>query len=99
MRSAIALAAFDQPLDFCFGQVLAGAHVGVPGATRGCDFPYLVSGDTIFKGGFAIGFNAPFQLLSVVNTESLHAHFWSFIGQNLRSRMVDDPKYPGARDN
>jgi len=41
MWPAIALAALDQPLDLRLGQVLAGAHDGVPGAARGFDFPYL----------------------------------------------------------
>ena len=41
VRPAIVSAALDQPLDLWLGQVLAGAHVGVPGAARGRDFPYL----------------------------------------------------------
>ena len=41
MRPAIALAAFNQALDLRLGQVFPCAHVGVPWAARGLDFPYL----------------------------------------------------------
>jgi hypothetical protein len=41
-----------------------------------------VSGNTIFKAGFVIGFNAPFQLLSVKYAKYGKLQ-WSFIGQRL----------------
>jgi hypothetical protein len=40
VRAAITTAAVDQPLDLAFGQVLAGADVGVFGPARR-DFPYF----------------------------------------------------------
>jgi hypothetical protein len=49
---AIALAAFDQPVDLRLGQVLAGAYLGVLGATRGLDFPYLGVWRHDFQGWF-----------------------------------------------
>src|SRR5262249_16091661 len=82
MRTAIAPAAFNQPLDFWLGQVFSGAHVGVPGAARGFDFPYLVSGDTIFKAGFGIEISAPFQFLTVKSSKYGKLQ-WSFIEQKL----------------
>src|SRR5262245_11042359 len=39
VRPAIALTALDEPLDLAFGQVLAGAHIGVLGPARR-DFPF-----------------------------------------------------------
>jgi hypothetical protein len=45
-------------------------------------FRIWVSGNTIFKAGFVIGFNAPFRLLSVKNAKNGKLQ-WSFIGQKL----------------
>src|SRR6516165_1790654 len=44
-----------------YSRVRTSAFLG----RRGVTFRILVSGDTIFRIGFAIGFNAPFRLLSV----------------------------------
>ena len=99
MRSAIALAALDQPLDFWLGQVLAGAYVGVPGAARGFDFPYLGVWQYDFQGCFVIGFNAPFRLLSVKYAKYGKLQ-WSFIGQSspieVASSIVSAPSNLGS---
>jgi hypothetical protein len=40
MGLTIALAPFDQPLDFRFSEVFAGADLGIFRSAR-CDFPYF----------------------------------------------------------
>src|SRR5262245_41705142 len=82
----------DQPLDLWLGQVLAGAHVGVPGAARGFDFPYLGVWRHDFQGWFRhvnqCSCRNDFQQ-SGSNTESLQ---WLFIGQ---SSIEGGKKGPG----
>src|SRR5262249_18449648 len=62
-----------------YSRVRTSAFLGRRGVST---FRIWVSGDTIFKAGFVIGFNAPFRLLSVKNAKYGKLQ-WSFIGQKL----------------
>ena len=58
VRPTVVFAPLDQLLDLAFGQVFAGAHVGVFGSARR-DFPYLVVEDTTRKAVFIMVCRAP----------------------------------------
>src|SRR5262249_58122781 len=62
-----------------YSRVRTSAFLGRRGVST---FRIWVSGNTICKAGFVIGFNAPFRLLSVKNAKYGKLQ-WSFIGQKL----------------
>src|SRR5215472_5907229 len=102
MRPAIAPAALDQALDFWLGQVLAGAHIGVPGAARGFDFPYLGVWRDDFQDWFwhmkQCSCCSDFRL-STQNTESCNGHLLDRLPDRGRQQGVGrgDTRQKGPR--